>query len=260
MLGPDARDLGRVRCDEPRATRACRHARKAGPGDAGPPERRGPSVQYHRRSVAGAVEIDRLEILVLLQSEAIEDIARQDRKTGALCAERDRLVDEIANGLVGTVGAHHEHPGAGKYRGQDFQRCPRPADACERFVARLSGDQRNIELVSFQQRNILVAALGVARLDEQRQVGLVDDLGKPIAVNRKAAARRCRSQTDRGLLNSLASLSILRHRAARQQQHGRAGDTGDVHGVPFWIGAPPRARKDPCQDIRRGNVGKFRLI
>ena len=39
----------------------------------------------------------------------------------------------------------------------------------EGLVGRLAGDQRDIELAGLQQRNVLVAALGVARLD--RNVG-----------------------------------------------------------------------------------------
>ena len=61
VLGPDARDLVGVRRDEARAAGLCRHRREAGPADAGAPEGRDPSVQHHRRAVAGAVEIDRLE-------------------------------------------------------------------------------------------------------------------------------------------------------------------------------------------------------
>src|SRR6266446_8440983 len=99
MLGPDARDLVGIRRDEASAAGACRHGRKSGPADACAPECRGPRVLHHCRAVAGAVAIDGLEILVLLQSETVEHIARQDDQAGAARTERDRLAYEIANGF-----------------------------------------------------------------------------------------------------------------------------------------------------------------
>ena len=200
VLGADARDLVRIGRDEAGAAGAGRDRGKTGPADAGAPKRRDPAVQHHRRAVAGMVEIDRFEVLVLLQADAVEDIARQDRQTGALGAERDRLADEIANGLVGAVGAHHEHAGTGIHRGEDFHVLhARPADALESLVGRLARDGRDIDLAFLQQRNVLVAALGVARLDRQRRIGRIHDLGERIAVERKAAARRRGGETDAGL-------------------------------------------------------------
>src|ERR1019366_2256005 len=104
-----------------------------------------PPVQHHRRAVAGAIEIDRLEILVLLQPDSVQHIARQDRKTRAPCTERDWLTDEIANGLVLTVGAHYEHAGAGIHRGQDFEIRAWSPDSHEGFIRWLAGDQSDIE-------------------------------------------------------------------------------------------------------------------
>src|SRR5450759_103155 len=106
MPGPDARHLVGIRGDEAGATRAPGNRRESGPADAGAPERCDPPIEHHRRSVAGAIEIDGLKILVLLQSEAVEQIARQDRKAGALRAEGDRVAFEIANGLVPVSYTH----------------------------------------------------------------------------------------------------------------------------------------------------------
>src|SRR5258708_19220711 len=106
MLGADARDLLGVRGNESRPTRALAHGLESRPADTRTPQRRGASIQHHRRSVAGAIEIDRLEILVLLQSQAVEQIARQDRKAGALCTERDPLPDPIPDPLLRTLLPH----------------------------------------------------------------------------------------------------------------------------------------------------------
>ncbi len=46
-----------------------------------------------------------------------------------------------------------------------FSFVARPPDAFEGFIGGFAGNQRDIELTGFEQRNILVAALGVARLD-----------------------------------------------------------------------------------------------
>src|SRR5689334_6449092 len=109
MLGPDTRDLLRIRRDKARTCGAARHSAEARPTDSSAPERGDFSIEHHGRTVTGAVEINRLEILVLLQPETIQDVARQDRKTGAARAERNRLTDEIADGLVRAVRAHDEH-------------------------------------------------------------------------------------------------------------------------------------------------------
>ena len=65
---------------------------------------------------------------------------------------------------------------------------------------------------------------------ESAGIGRVDDFGKGIAVERKAAARRRGSQADRGRWNGLASL--LRRGAARQQENAGANDTNEVHFSP----------------------------
>src|SRR5258707_13474416 len=114
MLGPDARDLRGTGCDEAGAPGARRPRRKSGPADAGAPECRDPAVLHHRRAVAGAVEIDRLEVLVLLQSQTVEHIARQDDEAGAPRAKRDRLAWGIADALVRAAGAAHDCPGAAR--------------------------------------------------------------------------------------------------------------------------------------------------
>ena len=133
--------------------------------------------------------------------------------------------------LVGTVGAHHEHAGTRIHRGQDFQLGRRPPDAHEGLVGGLAGHQRDVELVGFQQRNVLVAALGVARLDRQRRIGGIHDFGEGVAVDREAAARRRGPQADRGRFgNGLAS--ILRRSAACQQKKAGTDDMNEFHVRP----------------------------
>ena len=105
-----------------------------------------------------------------------------------------------------------------------------PADAHKSFVGRLARNQRDIEVARFQERNVLVAALGIARLNRKRRIGRVHDFGKGVAVERKAAAGRRGPQTDRGLWNGLAS--ILRRSVAREQENGGANDTSEVHCRP----------------------------
>jgi hypothetical protein len=103
----------------------------------------------------------------------------------------------------------------------------RPPDSGEGFIGRFSGGQRDVDLACFQQRDILGAALGVARFDRKRRIRLVQNFRKGIAVERKTAARRRRPEADCGLLNGLAS--ILRRGAARQHHDAGANDTSDVH-------------------------------
>jgi hypothetical protein len=91
------------------------------------------------------IEIDGLEILVLLQVEPVEHEARHHGQTGTLCTEGNRFSDKIADGLVGTVCAHHEHSRARIHRGENFQARRGTADALEGFIGGLAGDQRKIE-------------------------------------------------------------------------------------------------------------------
>ena len=76
----------------------------------------------------------------------------------------------------------------------------------ESFIRGLACDQRDVELALLEQRDILVAALGVARLDRQRRIGRVHDLGEGIAIERKAAAWRRRAERDRRLWNGFVPL------------------------------------------------------
>src|SRR5262249_33287783 len=87
--GADACGFVRARCNE--APAFLGHRREAGPTDAAAPQSRRPSVEHHGGAVAGAVEIDRLEVAVGIQAESIEHIARQDDQAGAARAERDPL-------------------------------------------------------------------------------------------------------------------------------------------------------------------------
>ena len=119
VFGADARGFFRRRRDE--APAFFRHRREAGPADAAAPQRRGAAVEHHGRPVAGFVEKDRLEILVLIEPEPVEHVARQDGEPRALGAERHRLALEIVDRARRTVAAHHEHAGGRIHRGDDLQ-------------------------------------------------------------------------------------------------------------------------------------------
>src|SRR5690348_4999694 len=111
MLGADACDLVSARRDKACAATTLRHGRKSRPADAGAPRRRRAAVQHHRGAIAGAAEIDRLEILVLLQPKAVEHVAREDRQPRSLGAERHGLADRIADGLIGLSARTTNMPG-----------------------------------------------------------------------------------------------------------------------------------------------------
>ena len=114
------------------------------------------------------------------------------------------------------------------------------ADPHEGFIGRLARHQRDIELALFQERDVLVAALGVARRDDERRIGGVHDLGKGVAIERKAAARRRRAQADRDGRNGVPSL--LRRSAVRQQQN--AGANGRCHVPCVPPGSATRAARN----------------
>src|SRR3974390_3900440 len=92
------------------------------------------------------------------------------------------------------VAAHHKHPCGRIHRREDLQIGAWPANALERLVSRLAGDQRYIELTRFQERNVLGGALGVARLNQKRMVSRVQGRRKGVPIEREAPTRRCRAQ------------------------------------------------------------------
>jgi hypothetical protein len=191
VLREDARDLALARRDEARAAGRVGHRRKARPADAAAPQRRDAPVLNHGRAVARALEIDRLEVAVAIHAERIDDVAAQQHQARAFRAPRHGLAAQVLDRAIGTVGAHHEHAGRGVHRPEDPDvRGRRPVHPRERLVRGLTLHQREVELAGLEQRHVLGAALGVARLDRDRGIGLVHALDERGAVDRKAAARR----------------------------------------------------------------------
>ena len=166
------------------------------------------------------VEIDRVKILVLVETQAVEHIAREDHQSRTARAEGDRLAGELADRAGRIVAAEREHSRRRIHRGDDLERGARAADAHQRFIGRLSRHQGDVEAARFEQPNVLHAALGIARLDRERAVGRVDDVGDRAAVKREAAARRRRPEHDLGFLH-VCSCS-LRRRAGCEQHCPRA--------------------------------------
>jgi hypothetical protein len=78
-------------------------------------------------------------------------------------------------------------------------------------------------LAGFEQRNILVAALRIARLDHNRRIGRVHHFRERIAIERKAAAGRRRPELDLGPLNGLTPL-LGRDCGNRAEQHDAGAD------------------------------------
>ena len=162
------------------------------------------------------VEIDCLKILLGIELDAVEHVAREDHETRTARPERHGLVREVGDRAGRIVGPQHEHAGRRIHRGDDLESGPRPADAGERLVGGLAGHQRNVERVGFEQRDVLGRALGIARLNRERRVGRVDHRNDRVAVKRKPAARRRGAKHDRGCLLSC-------HRGHHHHQCGHDG-------------------------------------
>ncbi len=245
VLGADARALLGARRDEARAALAARDRGEAGPADAAAPQRRRAGVQHHGGTVARAVEIDRLEILVRVEPEAVEHIAREDDQPGAARPECDGLALEVGDGAVRAVGAHHEHAGGRIHGGDDLQVGGRAPDPGERLVGDLALHQRDVELALFQERHVLGAALGVARLDCERGIGRVYDLGEHAAEQRKPAARGRGAEHHRGLL--LRARRLTGHHLCRRDERRPYCDHCDeLHDRPLMRTGSPARRCPRC--------------
>ena len=188
ILLQDGGDVGGARRDEAR-TRLGERV-ECRPAHARAPERFGAAVGEHRRAVGRFLEVNRLD----LDAERIEHRAAERRDAGRLRAEHHGLAPQIRDRAVGTVGAHDQQARRRVHRRDDAQL---RVGLGERRGGDLARDEREVELVGFEQRHVLGAALGVARLDAQLRLLRVDHRGEGVAVNRETAARRGGSEDQR---------------------------------------------------------------
>ena len=196
MLGEDARALIGVRRNEARPRRAFRDRREPRPAEPAAPERGDAPVEHHRGPVARAVEIDGLEVALLIEAEAVEDVAGEDHEPGATRAEGDGLAPEVGGRAVRAVGPDDKHARRRVHREEDLQVGRRPADAGEGLVDDLALDEGDVELPRLEEWHVLRAAFGVARLDRERRVDLVDRLGDRGPVDGEPTTRRRGPQDD----------------------------------------------------------------
>src|SRR6516162_6433562 len=111
MLGEDARDLGPVGHDEARTLLASDNGHEPWPARTAAPQGRRAPIQHHGGSVTRAFEIDRLEILLLIEAQSVEDVAGKDHEARSGGAECHGLALQVRDGVRGAVGAYHEHTG-----------------------------------------------------------------------------------------------------------------------------------------------------
>ena len=91
----------------------------------------------------------------------------------------------------------------------------RAADAGEGLVRGLALHERDVEPALLEQRDVLGAALGVLRLDDERGVGLPDGLDEGRPVDREAAAGRRGAEREAGLLGHGGGFQVgLGHRGS----------------------------------------------
>ena len=176
--------------DEAAALLALGHRREARPAGPAAPQRRRATVHDHGRAVAGALQIDGLEVLVLVQPHAVEHVAGEDDEARAGGAERNGLALEIGDGAIGAVRTHHEHAGRRVHGGDDLEARRRAADAGEHLVHHLALHQRDVEALLLQHRHVLRAALGVDGLDGEARVRLLHRSDERGAIDGEPAAWR----------------------------------------------------------------------
>jgi hypothetical protein len=140
-------------------------------------------------------------------------------------AERHGFADEVADRSRWAVGPHDEHARSRIHGGEDSQRRARPADARECLVGGLAGDQCDVELSRFEQRDVLAAPLGVAWLDVERGLDRVDHLGDDAAIERKAAARCGGTEDDARLVLSHDRINHRDRERRHEYKFGHPHDT-----------------------------------
>src|SRR5262249_14844467 len=80
------------------------------PHSAAAPHRRRTAARHQRRPVTSTIEQDRLEVTVPIVAQTIEQVVGQNDETGTLGAKGHGSALQILDAMVGTVGAHDEHP------------------------------------------------------------------------------------------------------------------------------------------------------
>src|SRR5437773_7536282 len=89
VLGLDARPLLRCWSNEARALGTARDGREARPPRSAAPECGRAAVEDHGGTIAGLVEVDRLEITRHVEAEPVQDVAREDHEPRAARAPGD---------------------------------------------------------------------------------------------------------------------------------------------------------------------------
>ena len=75
------------------------------------------------------------------------------------------------------IGAGDEHARRGIHGGNDAQVGRRPADSLDGLVQGFARDKCDVNLPGFDQRNILCAALGMARLHQKCRIRFIERFG-----------------------------------------------------------------------------------
>src|SRR5256712_2360259 len=97
-----------VGCEKPRARGPLRDRAEPGPAETAAPERRHAPVEHHGGAVARAVEVDGLEVALLIEPEAVEDVAGENDEPRTPCAAGDGLAADVGDRAVRAVGADDE--------------------------------------------------------------------------------------------------------------------------------------------------------
>ena len=163
---------------------------ECGPADSAAPKRGCFSTGHHWWRVFHFFQKNGVEVLLQVQTQTVEDIAREQNEPGTRRAEDDALTFQIRDRPVRRVGAHGKHACARVHGCDHRQLRGRPPDPRQCFVGSRAFDQTEIELAFFEQRDVFLAA-AVCRACVQGGIGLKQRLGERLAVNCETPARGC---------------------------------------------------------------------
>ena len=188
MLVADRLDLLAARHDESRAVRVVGHLDEARPSQAAAPQRHRAPVQHQGRPLGAAVEIDRLEVLIEIETQPAHHVLRLDRDARALAVPHHGPALEVVNRAIAAVGADREHARARVHRHDHPELGRGAADALEQLVRHLARHHGDVEFARLEPGHVFGSALGRHLADLERRIDGTHRVEKRQRIDLEAAA------------------------------------------------------------------------
>lgn len=215
--GVDAGDLLGIGHDEARAERVLGDPHEGRQPQPAAPDRAGAAVEQVGGAVGEGRRVDRVEIAVYVEPEAVHHIARLHRAAGPARLPDDPLAAQVLDRAARVVAQHGEHAGREIHRADDLEPARR---ALLVLVEDLAAHQAEVEAAGVQAGGVVGRAAGRDGPQFQAAIDRAQGLDQRHRVGREAAAlrRRAERQAHRRLRDRCRRRSHTRTHETRDQR------------------------------------------